>query len=51
MVDAELHDGGSSSFTLLFLVVTRQACSRDAGRIPFAAPPWTNEMASVAPMG
>jgi hypothetical protein len=27
MVDAELYDGGSTSFTLVFLVVTSKACS------------------------
>jgi len=29
--DAELHDGGSTSFTLVFLVVTSKAGSRNAG--------------------
>jgi hypothetical protein len=31
MVDAELHDGGSTSFTLVVLLVTSNACSRRHG--------------------
>jgi len=33
MVDAELHDGGSTSFKLALLLVTSNACSR-APRLP-----------------
>jgi hypothetical protein len=31
IVDAELHDGGSAIFTLVFLLVTSKACSRSVG--------------------
>src|SRR5580693_3189825 len=31
MVDAELHDGGSTSFTLVVLLVASNACSRRHG--------------------
>ena len=37
MADAELHDGGSTSFTLVFLLKASSARSRAAARNIFAA--------------